>query len=732
MTQTATLSTGMETASLSVSAMETAMASYGRMTLNDLLTQQEALIKQSQETAQLEDTVERAKRLEIIEASMETLSARISAFREDTAELIAGLEAQFEKIGIDMEQMQKPTTEDLKIVQRAEGHLRQTEASGPAHRAELEGELKSAQSSWNPFGKQVRIAAAEEKLTRFDIEHAETLATAHTAVEEAKAEVERLRRKRIREADFDAQFHRFIGMAKQIQETLLKNVADSEARMAVTQKALAEAHATKEDLSVKLAELDDQVRHLEDDVLALEREISQTTDQTARTTVERQLAEARQQLADAGGTKQEMQVAFNALEAAAVKHATMLQALQVQRDNQRSHARKLQVDSTARFQQAQNLVTVIKNTTQEDAASRLHGVGSFHGTVFFFKTIWFFTLRYVQVVNEYTARPEGETRRPWARYRAFRWPMRLFLWMFVPIVTCIVPIGVAASVFGILVFLDQITKPDFTVDPGFVRLTISGEGQTAGIQDIGATLMQASHHQLERELDSLLGWTVNDVTGLRFWDNRVNRQLGVRHASLELLGALSVAISKFGSADEENQMLVRARQNHLAISPESWFLPAAENEYRDGIELIKQYQMDIRKQVAHATINITNTDIEAILRVIDTRVLEVPHGRLNARNFEVSWSDLDDRVFFAQGAAIVARDALYAIRAAFSDKITAAGALENMHLAIAALEGSIHFHPWVIARGDGDSMWADHRAKMSRYFTDARRRIGDVADAIQR
>jgi hypothetical protein len=366
---------------------------------------------------------------------------------------------------------------------------------------------------------------------------------------------------------------------------------------------------------------------------------------------------------------------------------------------------------------------------------------SFVGTTllacaFFLKVVWLFTIRYVEVVNEYTAKSGVVTKRTWARYWFGRYPMRLFLLAFVPFVFLIVPFGVIGVVSFVLGSIDQATRPDFSVSDRFVNISEQVDGKPATLQEkekeIGAALMHASYYQLERELDSSLGWTVNDVTGLQWWDNRVNRQLGVRHATIEALAALSMAISKFGSADEENQLLVGARQSHLAIDPTSWFLPAAENEYRNGIEKVKQYQRDVLAEAEHVTINITNRDIEVILRIVDARVLEVPHGRLNARNFDVSWWELDDRVFYAQGAAIVARDMLVAIKSAFADKIIAAGAMGNMEQGIASCEGAVDFHPWLISRGDGDSMLPDHRAKMSRYYTDCRRRIVDVADAIVR
>ena len=359
-------------------------------------------------------------------------------------------------------------------------------------------------------------------------------------------------------------------------------------------------------------------------------------------------------------------------------------------------------------------------------------IALWHATLYTGRVMGNFAVRYVQAVNEYTRKPGPEAGKAWIQYAPIRYSLRALLWLFVPVVMSVVPIGIIVIVLALLIVFDQATWETFEVNDQFTAIVSENEGKPPTVNDIGITLMSASYYQMERELRSLTGWTVNDVLGLQTFDNKVNRQLGVRHASIELLSALSTAITKLGSADEENPLIVQARQSGFSFRPDSWIFPSSESQYRGGIELIKEYQDELRAHSSEATINITNTDIETILRIIDTRVLEVPHGRLNARNFETSWFELDDHVFYAQGAAIVARDALVAMRSAFSDKIALAGATVNMDRAVDALEAVVRFHPWVIARGDGDSMWADHRAKLSRYFTEARQRIRDVADAIQR
>ncbi len=370
-----------QAAEASVTAMEDALSGFTRTTLADLLSEQEALLKQGQEVAQIEDSSIRAAQLEIINANMDSLSAKIVSYREDTDELVTGLEATFQKLGYELTELQKTDPTDLAITKRAEAHLATLDLKNPESvaakaLAKLEEILKEIQESWNPFGKSGRIAEAELAIQRFKLEHTSDVAKAKSALEEAKAEVARLSRKRVREANFDVQFDRFIGIAQQIQSRLLENVKRAEVRMVETSRELNEALKTKEKLAGQIAEIHGTIVTVENELLTVETTIAQTTTQEERARLEAERGLISEKLANLNGQKQEMEIAFNTLESAAVKHETLLQTVRTQCDNQRAHARKLSIDSKARFVQAQNLVVVIKNTAEEDAATRLHSVGS--------------------------------------------------------------------------------------------------------------------------------------------------------------------------------------------------------------------------------------------------------------------------------------------------------------------------------------------------------------------
>lgn len=376
MAEHATLTTDTATAESAVAAMDAALADFGRTTLDDLLSQQETLLAEAKEASELDDTAEAAARMQIINARLEKLAEELPKYREDTAELIAGLEATLTKMGVQINNLDKPTAADTGLIQAAQVKLDALQPALDKAKAAKDAEIKELEDGWFVRNKDARIAALQQDKASLDTKYEADLKMAERAVEEAKAQVERNRRARIRDAQFDAQFDRFIAIAAQIQDALLKNVKNSEARMVKTRQELAAAMEQKEKLSRQIADLAETIAGKEEALLTIEGQIASAIEQADRDALESKRSAAVQELSDLQGKRQEMEVVRNSLDTAATKHQTMLDAIVVQRDNQRSHAMKLAADSRARFEQAKNLVIIIQNTAQEDAASRLHEVGS--------------------------------------------------------------------------------------------------------------------------------------------------------------------------------------------------------------------------------------------------------------------------------------------------------------------------------------------------------------------
>ncbi len=303
--------------------------------------------------------------------------------------------------------------------------------------------------------------------------------------------------------------------------------------------------------------------------------------------------------------------------------------------------------------------------------------------------------------------------------------------------------------------IDQVTYPKHEIYADFrPDGPVATAAETTPMTPVekGILVTDAMLYQLEYELNSVTdmtlqdwktlnfngfwGWTPNDVAGWGplawpgLFDNRANRQRGVIYAVRTMTEVWSQETSKFGNADRESIDLVEARQEGFAPSAEFWFFPSSEGMYRDGIDLVRRYQTKLRTGADDARINMTTANLADVLRGMK-KMLEEPNGRLVDRNAEVKWTEIDDAVFYAQGAAIVARDTLAALSVAYDGEFNRGQVRDQLAEAINTLNDVAQFNPYWNLRGDRDSIVADHRAKMSRYYNDVLGRLEDIANAIE-
>ncbi|NMC49657.1 MAG: DUF2333 family protein [Desulfovibrio sp.] len=248
----------------------------------------------------------------------------------------------------------------------------------------------------------------------------------------------------------------------------------------------------------------------------------------------------------------------------------------------------------------------------------------------------------------------------------------------------------------------------------------------------GAILAEAIIHQLEREMDSTFGWSANDILPTRFLDNRASRQKGVIFATRMLIRFFSTRCSKHGAMGAEHEGLKEAREKRLVYAEDVWgfFHSSTESEYRKGLDLVRQYE----KQMAEGTavFNLRTDDIYDLLTYITGReFLDQPMGLLIQSGEDVSFSDEDDRIYYAQGAMLVVRDFLYALVKCYPS-IGQKGGEENLKEAFRAMDKICSFDPPFVVEGSHDSMLADHRGKMARYYITVISRLNDVTQSVNR
>lgn len=250
----------------------------------------------------------------------------------------------------------------------------------------------------------------------------------------------------------------------------------------------------------------------------------------------------------------------------------------------------------------------------------------------------------------------------------------------------------------------------------------------------GVVLLSAVHNQLERELNSTFGWSVNDFVLMptAWLDNRDNRQRGVVYATRMLLRFYSTNMAKLGAADQENKHLKEVREKRLVYGEDIWgfFRSSAESEYKKSLKLMNTYKEELL--AGEAVYNTRSDDIYNVLTfILGEEFLGQALGQLVQTNDEVSYFDLDDRIYYTQGVILVLRDFLWALTQLYPE-IQEKGGKENLAVAFHDMDRICNFDPLIVLRGDRDSLMADHRGKLARYLVSIMKRLEDVKESVRR
>jgi hypothetical protein len=290
-------------------------------------------------------------------------------------------------------------------------------------------------------------------------------------------------------------------------------------------------------------------------------------------------------------------------------------------------------------------------------------------------------------------------------------------------------VGIYWGVYRGYTFIDAAEFPWFS---SHIHAVLDQTKPDSADPQKGIALSAALRNRLEEELDSPLGWSVNDliVSPTRWLDNRANRQKGVIFATRMLINFFSTNLAKYGTVDAENEFLKAAREKHFAFSEDSWWFPSTESQYRKGIELMLQYEDALAG--GEAIYNMRSDDMyNMITFIISKQFLDQPLGLLIQPNDEVAYTDLDDRIYYTQGVILVLRDFIRTFVQLYPE-IKEKGGEDNIRIALREMEQICTFDPLIVLRGDHDSVTADHRGKMARYLIHIRERINDLAQSIRR
>jgi hypothetical protein len=309
------------------------------------------------------------------------------------------------------------------------------------------------------------------------------------------------------------------------------------------------------------------------------------------------------------------------------------------------------------------------------------------------------------------------------------WVKYLLIFSLVVILIWPLGLGLLWSINGIYKLIDPTEFPK--LDSNIVNLMKTTTSDSPPAKK-GVALCEAMINRLNEELHSRFGWTVNDViiSPTAWPDNRDNRQRGVIFATRLLVNFFATNFAKYGGAGAEDEGLKKAREQYFAFSPDSWWFPSSEDQYKKGIEMIRRYEERLLSK--EAVYNVRSDKLYSLFSfILSPEFLDQPLGLLVEENEKVKYTELDDRVYYTQGVILVLRDFLHVLVHLYPE-VESRGGKDNLQIAFDAMDKICTYDPLIVLRGTHDSIFADHRGKMARYLLTVRERLRDVANSLNR
>ena len=232
----------------------------------------------------------------------------------------------------------------------------------------------------------------------------------------------------------------------------------------------------------------------------------------------------------------------------------------------------------------------------------------------------------------------------------------------------------------------------------------------------GARFTRTLIHSLDYELEERrFGWRPNSVLfgKLHITDNINNLQLGVLETVRVVGLVLKEKISRFGDSDAFDPRIEHAL-NLLMISAKQFWFPAADEQYRDALKQLSQYQRDLEKGVVHFYPRSDN--FEALILSCKDLLGNCHHNlvkQVETDGSRVSTFDADDYFYYAQGVALAMSQILEATLHDFKEELELIKGTHLLSEVVTSLSVASVLDPWIVLNGDLNGFLANHRANMA-------------------
>ncbi|MEE8434594.1 MAG: DUF2333 family protein [bacterium] len=233
---------------------------------------------------------------------------------------------------------------------------------------------------------------------------------------------------------------------------------------------------------------------------------------------------------------------------------------------------------------------------------------------------------------------------------------------------------------------------------------------------------------MDAQLNGFGGWMPNDMmlTPGAVQDNLPNFQLGVLQVVRHSARVLRDNLTRQRTSDAVHR---ETDQAHTAYNndPRKWAFPSAESAFRRGNTALRRFAGELG---GSANVYPRADNLIELLKIFISELGTVSTRLLEAQDSDkVSWFEIDDNFYFAQGAGFAMYGMMLAVREDFKGVLTDKNALKITGLIVQSLKAS-QFEPWVVTNGSKNGFLANHSNNLKVFLDDARQKMKSLESIL--
>jgi hypothetical protein len=247
-------------------------------------------------------------------------------------------------------------------------------------------------------------------------------------------------------------------------------------------------------------------------------------------------------------------------------------------------------------------------------------------------------------------------------------------------------------------------------------------------------------------------WLPNDMYWPTvFLDNMPNFQIGELEVVRYNIHVLRDNLSRMRTTDKIDRK-VEDTFTALSNDPYKWWFPSAESKWQDAYNDLEVYYQNLVTGVSHFYPRGDNLielvdDYASLMGGVNTRLINAPQrsgtvlpvdagdkgsGKKGTElvSINISWRQIDDNFYYAQGVAYGLYESFKAIKIDFKRVLEEKSAMVLVNKILENLE-RCYFEPWIVFNGSAQSVFANHSLNLSSVLNDARQKIDSLATSLR-